>query len=248
MSRPDYSGTVVGCCDRIRIRPPLSPLPGSATDSTDRPCTCGYVPLRSNISRIFLDGSARTTLFAVGPAASMTTEDTGRPDATRRQVLRSASAGLALGALATLFSTGAAATDADPSPASGGEDLFDVERTSEAVYPQSVASGGPTPSGAITWTRVAEAAYEPDRDVGLQVAPAPDRSTPTAADSGAIASPRARSNCRSSATTRSDGDGHRSSGMAACSRTSALRCRSRPGRKRHRRALVRLQAAIPDER
>ena len=235
MSRPDYSGTVVGCCDRIRIRPPLSPLPGSATDSTDRPCTCGYVPLRSNISRIFLDGFARTTLFAVGPAASMTTEDISRPDATRRQVLQSASAGSAMGALATLFSTGAAARDTDPEPASGNGDLFEIERTSEAVYRQSVASGGPTPSGAIVWTRVDPAAHEAGEAVGLQVTPAPDRSTPTAADSGAIASPRARSNCRSSATTRSDGDGHRSSGMAACSRTSALRCRFRPGRERARR-------------
>ena len=100
------------------------------------------------------------------------------PDATRRAVLQAAGAGSAMGALATLFSTGAAAGDTDPEPASGGEDLFEIERTSEAAFPQSVASGGPTPSGAIAWTRVAAAAYESDRDVGLQVTPAPDRSTP----------------------------------------------------------------------
>ena len=98
-------------------------------------------------------------------------------DATRRAVLQAAGAGSAMGALATLFSTGAAAGDTDPEPASGGEDLFEIERTSEAAFPQSVASGGPTPSGAIAWTRVAAAAYESDRDVGLQVTPAPDRST-----------------------------------------------------------------------
>jgi alkaline phosphatase D len=98
-------------------------------------------------------------------------------DATRRAVLQAAGAGSAMGALATLFSTGAAAGDTDPEPASGGDDLFEIERTSEAAFPQSVASGGPTPSGAIAWTRVAAAAYESDRDVGLQVTPAPDRKT-----------------------------------------------------------------------
>ncbi|PSQ35472.1 alkaline phosphatase [Halobacteriales archaeon QS_9_70_65] len=98
--------------------------------------------------------------------------------ATRRAVLEAAGAGSAVGALATLFSTGAAATDVDPEPASDGDDLFEVERTARTVFPQSVASGGPTPAGAIVWTRVAEAAYEADTDVGLQVTPAPDDSTP----------------------------------------------------------------------
>lgn len=76
-----------------------------------------------------------------------------------------------LGALATLFSTGAAAADATPESTSAGTDLFRVEREGvDAVYPQSVASGGPTPSGAIVWTRIAEAAYEPEEPVGVQVA------------------------------------------------------------------------------
>ncbi|WP_254839195.1 alkaline phosphatase D family protein [Natronomonas marina] len=98
--------------------------------------------------------------------------------ATRRAILEAAGAGSAVGAMATLFSTGAAATDAEPDPASGDDDLFAVERTGEAAFPQSVASGGPTPAGAIVWTRVDEAAYEAGADVGLQVTPAPDRSTP----------------------------------------------------------------------
>ncbi len=109
-----------------------------------------------------------------------TTERGEESTATRRAVLQAAGAGSAVGAMATLFSTGAAATDVDPEAASGGE-LFDVDRTSRAVFPQSVASGGPTPAGAIVWTRVAEAAYEPDVDVGLQVTPAPDRSAPNEA-------------------------------------------------------------------
>ncbi|PSQ35184.1 alkaline phosphatase [Halobacteriales archaeon SW_12_69_24] len=98
-------------------------------------------------------------------------------DATRRAVLRAAGAGSATGALATLFATGAAATDTDPEPASGTADLFDVDRTETGAFPQSVASGGPTPSGAIAWTKVGPAAYEAGEAVGLQVAPAPDRET-----------------------------------------------------------------------
>jgi alkaline phosphatase D len=101
-------------------------------------------------------------------------------DATRRAVLQAAGAGSATGALATLFATGAAARDTDPEAASGTAELFDVDRISEAAFPQSVASGGPTPSGAIAWTRVSPAAYEAGDAVGLQVTPAPDRETPNA--------------------------------------------------------------------
>jgi alkaline phosphatase D len=96
---------------------------------------------------------------------------------TRRTILEAAGAGTAMGALATLFSTSAAADDADPVGTSGNDDLFDVDRTAAAVYPQSVASGGPTPSGAIVWTRISEAAYEGGKPIGLQVTPAPDRAT-----------------------------------------------------------------------
>jgi len=99
------------------------------------------------------------------------------PSTTRRRVLEAAGASSALGALATLFSTGAAG-GVDPRGADGGGRLFEVDRTSRAAFPQSVASGGPTPSGAIVWTRVAEAAYEAGEPVGLQVTPAPNRGTP----------------------------------------------------------------------
>lgn len=99
------------------------------------------------------------------------------PTTTRRGVLEAAAATTAVGALTTLFSTGAAAGEVDPDPTGRGS-LFDIERTSEAAFPQAVASGGPTPAGAIVWTRIAEAAYEPDTPIGLQVTPAPDRQTP----------------------------------------------------------------------
>jgi len=92
--------------------------------------------------------------------------------ATRQAVLEAAGAGSALGALATLFSTGAAATD--PEPASEIDDLFEIDRTSRAVYPQSVASGGPTPSGAIVWTRVDPGAFDPDEPLAVVVARADD--------------------------------------------------------------------------
>jgi alkaline phosphatase D len=98
--------------------------------------------------------------------------------ATRRAVLEAAGAGSAMGALAALFSTGAAARDVTPNGTAADDDLFDIDRTSEAVYPQSVASGGPTPDGAIVWTRIAPAAYEGNEPVGLQVTPAADRQTP----------------------------------------------------------------------
>jgi alkaline phosphatase D len=107
--------------------------------------------------------------------------DGDRPTTTRRAVLQAAGASTMLGAMATLFSEGAVASDLEPTGADPGSDLFDVSRVDpEGVFPQSVASGGPTPGGAIVWTRVSPAAYEPDTDVGLQVTPAPGRDTANA--------------------------------------------------------------------
>ncbi|WP_255195259.1 alkaline phosphatase D family protein [Halorarius litoreus] len=109
------------------------------------------------------------------------TEDGGTAT-TRRAVLQAAGAGSMLGALSTLFSQGAAARHHSPTPADGNDDLFDVSRVDpDGVFSQSVASGGPTPSGAIVWTRVSEAAYEATTDVGLQVTPAPSRDAPNSA-------------------------------------------------------------------
>ena len=107
-------------------------------------------------------------------------DDARRPESTasRRGVLAATAATSATGALATLFSTGAVAGNADRRRSGRNDALFEVERTDESVYPQSVASGGPTATGAIVWTRVSPAAYERGRPVGLQVTPAPDRTTP----------------------------------------------------------------------
>ncbi len=57
---------------------------------------------------------------------------------------------------------------ADHPPADRPEAAPIVE--SEAVFPQSVASGGPTPTGVICWTRIAPDAYRDDATLGLEVA------------------------------------------------------------------------------
>lgn len=90
---------------------------------------------------------------------------------TRRAVLKAASAATFSGALSALFTTGAAAERVTAKSADGKDALFDVRREgAKSVYPQSVASGGPTSSGVIAWTRIAPAAYETDADLGIEVA------------------------------------------------------------------------------
>lgn len=101
----------------------------------------------------------------------------GEHRTTRRGVLKAAGATSAGAAAATLLSTGAVAepespteTDAEPTPSAVG---------TGGAFPQSVASGDPTPSGAIVWTRLdPELAAFTDDDLFLQVTPAPDRTTP----------------------------------------------------------------------
>lgn len=44
-----------------------------------------------------------------------------------------------------------------------------VARTTD-VFPQSIASGGPTPTGVVLWTRVAEERYDPAEPLRLEVA------------------------------------------------------------------------------
>ena len=51
-------------------------------------------------------------------------------------------------------------------------DVFAVESDAPpaAVFPQSVASGGPTPTGVILWTRVDPEVFDPEEPLGVQVA------------------------------------------------------------------------------
>ena len=92
-------------------------------------------------------------------------------ETTRRAVLKAAGAGSAVGALSVLFTTGAAAKTVEPHPSDGSEDVFVIEREGiDSAYPQSVASGDPTPSGVIAWTRLSPAAYEKGEPVGIEAA------------------------------------------------------------------------------
>ena len=45
----------------------------------------------------------------------------------------------------------------------------DPGATAESIFPQSVASGGPTPNGVILWTRVAPSAYRNDESLAVEV-------------------------------------------------------------------------------
>ncbi|ELZ29973.1 Alkaline phosphatase [Halogeometricum pallidum JCM 14848] len=57
-------------------------------------------------------------------------------------------------------------------------DLDATGRDDGTVFPQSVASGGPTPSGVLLWTRVASDARDPDEPLGVEVAPTPSFDDP----------------------------------------------------------------------
>jgi alkaline phosphatase D len=54
----------------------------------------------------------------------------------------------------------------------GGPDALAVEPDADPdeTFPQSVASGGPTPSGVILWTRVAPDRFDPETPLGVQSA------------------------------------------------------------------------------
>ena len=51
------------------------------------------------------------------------------------------------------------------------ESVYEVEAGDDgSLYPQSVASGGPTPEGVILWTRVDPDAFDPDEPLAVVVA------------------------------------------------------------------------------
>lgn len=63
------------------------------------------------------------------------------------------------------------------------DDLVDTEaevtvaRTTD-VFPQSIASGGPTPTGVVLWTRIAPDHYDPSELLRVEVAPDPSMDDP----------------------------------------------------------------------
>ncbi|WP_245902946.1 hypothetical protein [Salinigranum rubrum] len=62
----------------------------------------------------------------------------------------------------------AVATD----PVAPDDDGFDfalgASEPADTVFPQSVASGGPTPEGVILWTRIAPDAFDADEPLGCR--------------------------------------------------------------------------------
>ncbi|WP_166035678.1 alkaline phosphatase D family protein [Halorussus pelagicus] len=89
---------------------------------------------------------------------------------TRRDVLKAASAAT----LGTTLSALAAADATVPRlvPDSlDGTDGFEINREqARSVFPHSVASGGPTPSGVLLWTRLDPDAYSEETRLGVEVA------------------------------------------------------------------------------
>jgi alkaline phosphatase D len=51
---------------------------------------------------------------------------------------------------------------------------FDADAAPDGTFPQSVASGGPTPTGVTLRTHVAPAAFDPERLLAVQVAGSAD--------------------------------------------------------------------------
>ncbi|WP_254764248.1 alkaline phosphatase D family protein [Natrinema marinum] len=65
------------------------------------------------------------------------------------------------------------ATDLDAEADAGGFE-HDLDADPDDVFPQSVASGGPTATGVILWTRLAPAAFDADEPLAVRVAHDPD--------------------------------------------------------------------------
>ena len=127
-----------------------------------------------------VDSSDEETSDDVSNTGANTTDErtdpTPRPGVTgstsRRTLLRATGASSMTGVLSFLLSRGVLAEEVDPDPVGGREDVFrrngSLER--ETVFPESVASGDPTSSGVILWTRIAPEAYRSDALLGVEVA------------------------------------------------------------------------------
>jgi alkaline phosphatase D len=58
----------------------------------------------------------------------------------------------------------------DPVEPSDGCVFEATDENPDGTFPQSVASGGPTPTGVILWTRIAPDVFDPDEPLGVRVA------------------------------------------------------------------------------
>ncbi|WP_137286059.1 alkaline phosphatase D family protein [Halorussus salinisoli] len=89
---------------------------------------------------------------------------------TRRDVLEAAGASTLGTTLSALSAGDAAAVRLVPEATAGG-DAFEVERErATSVFPQSIASGGPTASGVLLWTRIDPDAHDGETPLAVEVA------------------------------------------------------------------------------
>jgi alkaline phosphatase D len=89
---------------------------------------------------------------------------------TRRDVLKAANAATLGTTLSALSAAEAAAGRLTPESVES-EGSFEIEREQATeVFPLSVASGGPTPSGVLLWTRLDPDAYDEETPLGVEVA------------------------------------------------------------------------------
>jgi alkaline phosphatase D len=123
------------------------------------------------ISTVF--ETARNLMHVRGvtePVTAPNRSESDGSDSTRREVLEAAGSATLGGALSALSARDAAAARLVPDSPVESE-RFDVERERvTSVFPQSVASGGPTPSGVLLWTRIAPDAYDGETVLGVEVA------------------------------------------------------------------------------
>lgn len=90
-------------------------------------------------------------------------------ETTRRGIIRAAGAGSLASAFSELFASGAAARQTKAEPISQNNKFAGNGPTPE-IFSLGVASGGPTPSGAICWTRIDPDAYRRDLPLRIEVA------------------------------------------------------------------------------
>ncbi|WP_227380960.1 alkaline phosphatase D family protein [Haladaptatus halobius] len=93
-----------------------------------------------------------------------------RHEFNRRGFFRNIAGTAVAGGLSSLLASRTIAQPTTPKP-DRSRRAFSYEPTADpdATFPQSIMSGGPTDSGAIIWTRIAETAYREQQPVGVQV-------------------------------------------------------------------------------
>jgi alkaline phosphatase D len=88
---------------------------------------------------------------------------------TRRDVLEAAGAATLGGALSALSAEEAAAERLVPDESGFAEEMTVERERASSVFPQSVASGGPTPKGVLLWTRIAPDAHDGETPLRVEV-------------------------------------------------------------------------------